>query len=515
MNVDNANWEADTSNNWQIADAVSSYPQSFNFGPYTDYDYVEVPRAAVNVTDAICVSGWIKTQTNTSQRQVVISNYESTNVANNGCWSFQVGDGWSSGYTKMEFWCRPASEAAVFDVAQTSGQVITDNKWHHVVALWDGTTTTNAVKIFVDGLLAGQGTAPATAPIKTATTSRPSMGRSASDSTGAYGGGYWLGGSGKNGYLSNVQVWDSALTYGSVSSIGDAATGQIAELYNNGSPLTTAIESSNLKLWAKLDNSATFSTNWSIPDASGNGNTGTSSGMTEQNLVNNNVSALNGTSNGMTTANLVNSDLTRSIPYSSYSMEFDGTADHIDCGATAYLDNLTEMSCSIWFNLDTSAINKGLIDDNDKHFAIYTKSVSGSDYSFRININGSANRVNITGTPFTAGQWHHLVMTFNAGTLTFYADGIVVGSTVYSGSIPTSLSGTTGNLDIGTYGTLYWDGKISNAAIFNAVLTQDQVLTIYNGGVPNSISSLSPIGWWSLAGDSYFNGSDWICPRLR
>ena len=172
------------------------------------------------------------------------------------------------------------------------------------------------------------------------------------------------------------------------------------------------------------------------------------------------------------------------------------------------------MSCSIWFNLDTSAINKGLIDDNDKHFAIYTKSVSGSDYSFRININGSANRVNITGTPFTAGQWHHLVMTFNAGTLTFYADGIVVGSTVYSGSIPTSLSGTTGNLDIGTYGTLYWDGKISNAAIFNAVLTQDQVLTIYNGGVPNSISSLSPIGWWSLAGDSYFNGSDWICPDL-
>ena len=51
-------------------------------------------------------------------------------------------------------------------------------------------------------------------------------------------------------------------------------------------------------------------------------------------------------------------------------------------------------------------------------------------------------------------------------------------------------------------------------AIWNSALTQDQVLTIYNGGVPNSISSLSPVSWWSLAGDSYYNGSDWFCPDL-
>jgi len=51
-------------------------------------------------------------------------------------------------------------------------------------------------------------------------------------------------------------------------------------------------------------------------------------------------------------------------------------------------------------------------------------------------------------------------------------------------------------------------------AIFNSTLTEDQITTIYNGGVPNSISSLSPVGWWSLAGDSYYNGSNWICPDL-
>jgi hypothetical protein len=55
---------------------------------------------------------------------------------------------------------------------------------------------------------------------------------------------------------------------------------------------------------------------------------------------------------------------------------------------------------------------------------------------------------------------------------------------------------------------------MSNVAVWNSSLSADQALTIYNGGVPNDISSLSPTGWWSLAGDSYYNGTDFICPDL-
>jgi len=62
--------------------------------------------------------------------------------------------------------------------------------------------------------------------------------------------------------------------------------------------------------------------------------------------------------------------------------------------------------------------------------------------------------------------------------------------------------------------TREFEGNLSNVAVWTSVLTQDQVLTIYNGGVPNSISSLSPISWWSLSGDSYFDGTNWICPDL-
>ena len=95
-----------------------------------------------------------------------------------------------------------------------------------------------------------------------------------------------------------------------------------------------------------------------------------------------------------------------------------------------------------------------------------------------------------------------------------YVDGVQKAT----GSVST-LSATAGNnVKIGNttspMSSFPFDGTISNCSIYSSALTEDQVLTIYNGGVPNSLSSLSPVSWWSLSGDSYFNGNDWICPDL-
>ena len=49
----------------------------------------------------------------------------------------------------------------------------------------------------------------------------------------------------------------------------------------------------------------------------------------------------------MVTGNLVTSDLTRSIPYSSYSMNFDGTDDHIDF---TEVDLGLNSTVSFWIN---------------------------------------------------------------------------------------------------------------------------------------------------------------------
>jgi hypothetical protein len=207
-------------------------------------------------------------------------------------------------------------------------------------------------------------------------------------------------------------------------------------------------------------------------------------------------------------------------------MDFDGTADYIDCGSASYLNGLSKFSLSCWFNLNTAASNKTIASDwfyNTGvlgHFALQTTNTSGSNYGLLFLVkqtSDSGNNYVTTTAVLTENTWYHAVFTYDSGTVICYIDGVGPVSLTTQGTIPSTLTTQDGNLNIGKFGgslTRFWDGKLSNVAIWNSALTQDQVLTIYNGGVPNSISSLSPIGWWSLAGDSYYNGSDWICPDL-
>jgi len=170
--------------------------------------------------------------------------------------------------------------------------------------------------------------------------------------------------------------------------------------------------------------------------------------------------------------------------------DFDGTDDYIDCADTTYLNSVAQMSVSIWFNLNTAEQNKGLISDRqstggDGHFSIVTKSISGNGYSFSLYLSRSdavEASIQISNQPFTAGQWHNVVMTYNAGTIKFYADGIFVSSAIYraNNGIPTTLGSTAEALDIGRYTTLEWDGKISSTFIYIKELSASEVLQNYN-----------------------------------
>jgi len=72
-------------------------------------------------------------------------------------------------------------------------------------------------------------------------------------------------------------------------------------------------------------------------------------------------------------------------------------------------------------------------------------------------------------------------------------------------------------VQIGAYNSVgNFDGQISNPAIFDKELTSTEVMKLYNSGVPSNLSSFtpSPIAWWSLGSDSYYNGANYICPDL-
>jgi len=224
-------------------------------------------------------------------------------------------------------------------------------------------------------------------------------------------------------------------------------------------------------------------TAWIITDSSGNKNTGTSSGMT--------------------TANLVNSDLTRSIPYSSYSMTFDGIADEIQL--TSDFVAAGEFTLSLWINPDNVVDNNFLGDGSSSNNWIQIKTAT----QLKVKVASTVTTFNESGgNNLTASAWNHVLIYRNASNdVSVYVNGKSFGS-------PSNNTNTLTLSTIGRATGIFFEGNISNVAFWSSSLTEDQVLTIYNGGVPNDISSLSPVSWWSLAGDSYYDGTNWICPDL-
>jgi len=50
---------------------------------------------------------------------------------------------------------------------------------------------------------------------------------------------------------------------------------------------------------------------------------------------------------------------------------------------------------------------------------------------------------------------------------------------------------------------------MDEVSYFNFALTQENITSIYNNGVPNNISSLNPLGWWRMGDEANFTGGVW------
>jgi hypothetical protein len=329
--------------------------------------------------------------------------------------------------------------------------------------------------------------------------------------------------------LSNVIYWNKALT-----------AGELTTLYNNGTPLLTKDsipQDSSMLLWNTLENK-TETVGGGLYDKSGNSvsiqnidntstiivdnapvsaESGLSSGMTESNLVNNNVSALNGTSSGMTTANLVNSDLTRSIPYSSYSMYFDGTGDEVDFSSSTFGTGLSNFSVSAWAKFDGSSVYECIASVDGVGGRVWQlfQWSSNRGLAFQLFNNSGTGAVTPVNSFINASNtWYHVVGTYDGSNIRLYVNGNLEATVAQTGTVRAS---TAENLKIGSNGyNEDLEGNISNVSLYNKALTQAEIIRLYNGGVPSKLSTLNlqPNHYWSLGSDSYFNGADWIVPDL-
>jgi len=173
----------------------------------------------------------------------------------------------------------------------------------------------------------------------------------------------------------------------------------------------------------------------------------------------------------------------------AYSVDFDGTNDYMDVGTISTFNNTpSTFSISIWFY---GEIMLGGFSDTGVGFYTW---VDGKLY-IHAGMVGSLSMVN----PFSSSAWNHALLTYNAsGSTKFYVNGNTTPSLSATASAITVQAGNTYSIGRYTHYNLVRPGLIDEVAIFSTELSSSDLTTIYNSGVPNDISSLSPVHWWRM-----------------
>ena len=427
--------------------SVSKYPTALNFASNS---YIISSSSVITGNSDRTVSVWAKTPNYVSKKAI-----------------FSLGDTTGSGST-TKFAIRIngtddiqiASKGYDFLFSNT-GIIVTDNNWHHFAATYSYSGSTAYFKLYIDGNYIGEQTGSL------------QLNTSAGFSIATWG--YGSNRDFFNGDISNAVVYNSELT----------AT-QISTLFNFGTPETTP--SFDPVAWWKLDDQN------AITDSSGNGHTGTNNGAT------NSPGGV-----AFTPSWKISSALPIATPNYTTALDFNGSSNYIR------VDNFSSVSSSfsvsLWFNLGTSALaqmnflelmNPSTANFNQRIFITNTGTIIVSQNS------GDGGAAQLSTSGINDGKWHHLYATISSnGSIKVILDNNLTAS----GSSSQSFSSTPNKVNIGinfydpndpAAKRQYFLGQMSNVAVYNSVLTDSQVSTLYNGGTPESAISFSPVGWWKL-----------------
>tara|TARA_R100001510_G_scaffold57588_1_gene66311 strand:- start:1316 stop:1984 length:669 start_codon:yes stop_codon:yes gene_type:complete len=198
------------------------------------------------------------------------------------------------------------------------------------------------------------------------------------------------------------------------------------------------------------------------------------------------------------------------------AISFNGTDSYIDAGDFSSIIG-EKVSISMWFRTtSTFSSNEDLLS-----FGLQTTgSVSTQRVFFdtsgvlvaSIN-NGAGGYATTSWSVLNDGNWHHLVCTWEGGTVTngikIYVDGSLASQATSTSSLTSAVQFIIGeNLHYNSN----FDGDIDEVGVFNTVLSADKITQIYDatavvGGVPQTANLFtgglsSSLVYWNRMGDS-------------
>jgi len=203
-------------------------------------------------------------------------------------------------------------------------------------------------------------------------------------------------------------------------------------------------------------------------------------------------SSADGTNNGATTG------VTGKV--GSYAWDFDGTNDYVELTSSTsnwnFLHNGGSHSYSYWIKLgNTGGIPEYLLFDiswsGDIGIAMTVNSSDQIQYSI---YRGASGTWVVSGASSTSldTNWHHVAITYDGSNARIYIDGSLDSTIAKTANAPSS-SNSTYSLKIGATAdiTSFADVSLDELAIFNRVLTADEISALYNGGTGVAVNDSS------------------------
>jgi len=166
------------------------------------------------------------------------------------------------------------------------------------------------------------------------------------------------------------------------------------------------------------------------------------------------------------------------------SLNFDGADDWLDIGSsfTDSIENSGTISTWAYRNSNTGGIFARSTGGNwvDERLVIYLRSDNNTwGWAFA---NGSSYQTAILSiNDFPAGQWVHIVLTWNGSTAVTYVNGRRLDSRAQTVTPEITSVATWIGKTQGLAGQ-YFSGQIDDVRIYNYALTATQIKQLYNGG---------------------------------
>ncbi len=402
------------------------------------------------------VSAWVYNTSSTSKYRLLSKN----TVGNGGGgYEYSMSAGGRNLLGDIEIYLYDSTSGGGSPYIGAKATLHKPNEWVHVAFTYDASAAATGLKIYANGeQLTDTDVTVGSYTSMGIKTSKPNIGRT-------------VGSAGCEGNVSNLTVFNSELT-----------ASQISTLFNFGTPETTP--SFSPTLWFKLDNTTTgIQSAGSLTGASYNGTIGGS------------VTATSPASVAVVPSWKIPTALT--IPSINYTSALKLESSNSESVAfSSSINTSSTTTFSMWLK-PTSTNNQYLLPTGSGVNGILIRNSKIYFYDFNAG-SGFPQSSDISST-LADGNWHHLAITRDNRSVNFYLDG----NTMNHGSPLFTADFTSFNIsDFGkTYATsqgAYYDGEVSNLAIFNSVLSLANIQTLYNNGQPQDSISFTPTNWFKL-----------------